>query len=99
MKESEIAMFKTSSHVTPPATDPAVSMTSTLQPEPPSEIPEKSKKGEKASVHSENHSDHGDVVRDVIIGFADGLTVPFALTAGLSSYVYHEIFRTFSKDI
>lgn len=27
------------------------------------------------------------VVRDVIIGFADGLTVPFALTAGLSSYV------------
>jgi hypothetical protein len=37
--------------------------------------------------HSEEHSDYGDVVRDVIIGFADGLTVPFALTAGLSSYV------------
>jgi hypothetical protein len=35
--------------------------------------------------HHEHHSDHGDVVRDVIIGFADGLTVPFALTAGLSS--------------
>ncbi|EEB88544.1 hypothetical protein MPER_13562, partial [Moniliophthora perniciosa FA553] len=26
-----------------------------------------------------------DVVRDVIIGLSDGLTVPFALTAGLSS--------------
>ena len=89
-------MFKTSSHATPPATDPAISVTSTLHPEPPSEIPEKSKKGgEKASVHSESHSDHGDVVRDVIIGFADGLTVPFALTAGLSSYVYHEISYTY----
>ncbi|GAB0133228.1 hypothetical protein EsDP_00001640 [Epichloe bromicola] len=29
--------------------------------------------------------DYGDVLRDVIIGFSDGLTVPFALTAGLSS--------------
>ena len=36
--------------------------------------------------HEEKHSDYGDVIRDVIIGFADGLTVPFALTAGLSSY-------------
>ncbi len=35
--------------------------------------------------HQEQHSEHGDVVRDIIIGFADGLTVPFALTAGLSS--------------
>ncbi|RAO69787.1 uncharacterized protein BHQ10_005799 [Talaromyces amestolkiae] len=38
-----------------------------------------------AHVANESHSDHGDVVRDIIIGFADGLTVPFALTAGLSS--------------
>ncbi|ATY61366.1 protein CCC1, putative [Cordyceps militaris CM01] len=29
--------------------------------------------------------DTTDILRDVIIGFADGLTVPFALTAGLSS--------------
>lgn len=29
--------------------------------------------------------DYADVLRDVIIGFSDGLTVPFALTAGLSS--------------
>jgi hypothetical protein len=35
--------------------------------------------------HSEKHTDYGDIIRDVIIGFADGLTVPFALTAGLSS--------------
>jgi len=36
--------------------------------------------------HDEKHSGYGDVIRDLIIGFADGLTVPFALTAGLSSY-------------
>jgi hypothetical protein len=36
--------------------------------------------------HQENHSGNGEVIRDIIIGVADGLTVPFALTAGLSSY-------------
>ncbi|KAH9835063.1 protein CCC1 [Teratosphaeria destructans] len=35
--------------------------------------------------HSEEHTVHGDFVRDSIIGFADGLTVPFALTAGLTA--------------
>jgi len=35
--------------------------------------------------HKENHSNSGEVIHDAIIGFADGLTVPFALTAGLSS--------------
>ena len=34
---------------------------------------------------SERHSGLGDIIRDITIGFADGLTVPFALTAGLSS--------------
>ena len=28
---------------------------------------------------------NGDILRDIIIGFSDGLTVPFSLTAGLSS--------------
>lgn len=37
------------------------------------------------SSHKEHHSSHSDLIRDTIIGFADGLTVPFALTAGLSS--------------
>lgn len=40
---------------------------------------------QRAKSHSEMHSRSGDIIRDVIIGFADGLTVPFALTAGLSS--------------
>ncbi|KAF2791812.1 DUF125-domain-containing protein [Melanomma pulvis-pyrius CBS 109.77] len=35
--------------------------------------------------HTEHHKTHGEVLRDAIIGFADGLTVPFALTAGLSA--------------
>ncbi|KAF2207230.1 hypothetical protein CERZMDRAFT_29633, partial [Cercospora zeae-maydis SCOH1-5] len=35
--------------------------------------------------HSEHHARNVIFVRDSIIGFADGLTVPFALTAGLSS--------------
>lgn len=37
------------------------------------------------SDHTEKHSSHSDVIRDCIIGLADGLTVPFALTAGISS--------------
>ncbi len=39
--------------------------------------------------HKEVHrSARGPVMRDIIIGGADGLTVPFALTAGLSSYAF-----------
>ena len=34
--------------------------------------------------HLEHHFTAGDTVRDVVIGMADGLTVPFALAAGLS---------------
>ena len=33
---------------------------------------------------SEKHNQHSDFLRDIIIGMSDGLTVPFALTAGLS---------------
>ncbi|KAL3689081.1 hypothetical protein R1sor_015390 [Riccia sorocarpa] len=36
------------------------------------------------SVHVEKHFTAGDFVRDVVIGMSDGLTVPFALAAGLS---------------
>lgn len=39
----------------------------------------------RRSQHEECHLDYSDVLRDIIIGFSDGLTVPFALTAGLSS--------------
>ena len=39
----------------------------------------------KAHLGDENHSNAAEIIRDIIIGFADGLTVPFALTAGLSS--------------
>src|ERR1044071_6343184 len=34
--------------------------------------------------HIERHFMASDVVRDIVIGMADGLTVPFALTAGLA---------------
>lgn len=34
--------------------------------------------------HDERHFLAGEVVRDVVIGMADGLTVPFALAAGLT---------------
>jgi VIT1/CCC1 family predicted Fe2+/Mn2+ transporter len=37
--------------------------------------------------HSEAHFESSELVRDVVIGMADGLTVPFALAAGLSSAV------------
>src|SRR5580698_1263884 len=39
---------------------------------------------DKASVNTEPHNKNKYLVKDVIIGMADGLTVPFALTAGLS---------------
>jgi VIT1/CCC1 family predicted Fe2+/Mn2+ transporter len=35
-------------------------------------------------MHHEKHFSQSEVVRDVVIGMSDGLTVPFALAAGLS---------------
>ena len=37
--------------------------------------------------HMEKHFTATATVRDVVIGMADGLTVPFALAAGLSAAV------------
>jgi VIT1/CCC1 family predicted Fe2+/Mn2+ transporter len=37
--------------------------------------------------HAESHFTANEFVRDVVIGMADGLTVPFALAAGLSGAV------------
>jgi VIT1/CCC1 family predicted Fe2+/Mn2+ transporter len=37
--------------------------------------------------HVEKHFSAGDTVRDIVIGMSDGLTVPFALAAGLSGAV------------
>lgn len=37
--------------------------------------------------HEEKHFTQNEVVRDLVIGTADGLTVPFALAAGLSGAV------------
>lgn len=43
----------------------------------------------KSSVHShrEQHFTSSDLIKDIVIGMADGLTVPFALAAGLSGAV------------
>ena len=37
--------------------------------------------------HIERHFTASETVRDIVIGMADGLTVPFALAAGLSGVV------------
>src|SRR6202795_1665781 len=37
--------------------------------------------------HIEKHFTAGDTVRDVVIGMSDGLTVPFALAAGLTGAI------------
>jgi len=37
--------------------------------------------------HIEHHFTAGETVRDIVIGMSDGLTVPFALAAGLSGAV------------
>ena len=62
--------------------------TAATQLEPSAELPADSSVQSAASFrssHDEKHNENNEVVRDIIIGFADGLTVPFALTAGLSS--------------
>jgi VIT1/CCC1 family predicted Fe2+/Mn2+ transporter len=39
------------------------------------------------AIHKENHFTASDTVKDIVIGMSDGLTVPFALAAGLSGAV------------
>ncbi len=39
------------------------------------------------TTHVEKHFTAGDTVRDIVIGLSDGLTVPFALAAGLSGAI------------
>ncbi len=41
----------------------------------------------KAASHHEEHLQSSDLLRDVVIGMSDGLTVPFALAAGLTGAV------------
>lgn len=38
-------------------------------------------------MHHEQHLKSSDIIRDIVIGMSDGLTVPFALAAGLSGAV------------
>src|SRR6267154_221779 len=41
----------------------------------------------KTHHHQETHVTQTAIIRDIVIGMSDGLTVPFALAAGLSSAV------------
>src|SRR6478609_8790642 len=41
----------------------------------------------RVAAHSEHHFEASATVRDVVIGMSDGLTVPFALAAGLTGTV------------
>lgn len=41
--------------------------------------------------HIEEHLESSDTIRDIVIGMADGLTVPFALAAGLSGAVDNSV--------
>jgi predicted membrane protein (TIGR00267 family) len=38
-------------------------------------------------MHSEHHVTSSDTIKDIVIGMSDGLTVPFALAAGLSGAI------------
>lgn len=40
-----------------------------------------------ATLHKEQHLESSDFLRDVVIGMSDGLTVPFALAAGLTGAI------------
>jgi len=41
------------------------------------------------SMHHEHHLKSSDTIKDIVIGMSDGLTVPFALAAGLSGATAH----------
>jgi VIT1/CCC1 family predicted Fe2+/Mn2+ transporter len=43
--------------------------------------------GRLRRAHSEQHFASADAVRDVVLGMSDGLTVPFALAAGISGAI------------
>jgi VIT1/CCC1 family predicted Fe2+/Mn2+ transporter len=49
--------------------------------------PDRVETGGTRNAHTEHHFTASDSVRDVVIGMSDGLTVPFALAAGLSGAV------------
>lgn len=42
-------------------------------------------------LHHESHLQSSDLLTDIVIGMSDGLTVPFALAAGLSGAVHGDI--------
>src|SRR5437868_11753971 len=42
---------------------------------------------EETHLHHEEHLQSSDLLTDIVIGMSDGLTVPFALAAGLSGAV------------
>jgi VIT1/CCC1 family predicted Fe2+/Mn2+ transporter len=41
----------------------------------------------KTIYHREEHFQGGNTIRDIVIGMSDGLTVPFALAAGISGAI------------
>jgi VIT1/CCC1 family predicted Fe2+/Mn2+ transporter len=41
----------------------------------------------KTLYHREEHFQGGNTIRDIVIGMSDGLTVPFALAAGISGAI------------
>src|SRR6478609_1278486 len=41
----------------------------------------------ESTLHHEDHLTSSAIIRDIVIGMSDGLTVPFALAAGLSGAV------------
>ena len=43
--------------------------------------------GLAVDIHAERHTGDSQAIRDLILGVADGLTVPFALAAGVSGAV------------
>ena len=46
---------------------------------------------EPTHLHLEEHLQSSDLLTDIVIGMSDGLTVPFALAAGLSGAVHDNV--------
>ena len=54
------------------------------------------------SAHHHHHEPHlvsSDLLRDIVIGMSDGLTVPFALAAGLKTFKMHKGHRGINHPV
>lgn len=86
MTSSSFHSEKTAVNSQPPLTMSSSNTTLHTKVDPTAEPPSEQPFAARRDGHGkEKVTKYHDIIKDIILGAADGLTVPFALTAGLSS--------------